>query len=234
MKRFICLFILFAFISDIANAFTNLPQNKALIRALNKQTGKTKDIEIPVNDEQMFENILIKVFACYTRPEDETPENSAFIKVNETNTSFKEEINSSWANIIKSTRGTELHKSALLLNDAVVRAASNDYIIITFDDVAYCNLAMKYENRQNIKKILSTAFNKEVNFIAIPSSTWKDVSDEFIQQYRANKTTNNRAFIKLTPVYVDGLRIEDEKDAPKEDDRFKDLIDSFEGIIEVK
>ena len=94
MKRFICLFILFAFISDIANAFTNLPQNKALIRALNKQTGKTKDIEIPVNDEQMFENILIKVFACYTRPEDETPENSAFIKVNETNTSFKEEINS--------------------------------------------------------------------------------------------------------------------------------------------
>ena len=147
---------------------------------------------------------------------------------------FKEEINSSWANIIKSTRGTELHKSALLLNDAVVRAASNDYIIITFDDVAYCNLAMKYENRQNIKKILSNAFNKEVNFIAIPSSTWKDVSDEFIQQYRANKTTNNRAFIKLTPVYVDGLRIEEEKDAPKEDDRFKDLIDSFEGIIEVK
>ncbi len=94
MKKFIYLFMICLFTSSIANAFTNLPQNKALIRALNKQTGKTKDIEIPVGDEQMFENILIKVFSCYTRPEDETPENSAFIKVNETNTSFKEELNS--------------------------------------------------------------------------------------------------------------------------------------------
>lgn len=94
MKKFAYFFIAFVFASNIANAFTNLPQNTALIRALNKQTGKTKDIEIPVNDERMFENILIKVFSCYTRPEDETPENSAFIKVNETNTSYKEELNS--------------------------------------------------------------------------------------------------------------------------------------------
>ena len=94
MKKIVYLFAIFLFASNIANAFTNLPQNKALIRALNKQTGKTKDIEIPVGEEQMFENILIKVFSCYTRPEDETPENSVFLKVNETNTSFKEELNS--------------------------------------------------------------------------------------------------------------------------------------------
>ena len=94
MKKFAFVFFIFLIASNIANAFTNLPQNKAVIRALNKQTGKTKDIEIPVNEEQMFENILIHVYACYTRPEDETPENSAFLKVNETNTSFKEELNS--------------------------------------------------------------------------------------------------------------------------------------------
>ena len=80
--------------SNVTFAFTNLPQNKAVIRALNKQTGKTKDIEIPVGQSQLFENILIQVDACYTRPEDETPENSVFVKVNETNTSFKEELNS--------------------------------------------------------------------------------------------------------------------------------------------
>ncbi len=94
MKKFAYITLALLFVSNVANAFTNLPQNKAVIRALNKQTGKTKDIEIPVNDEQMFENILIKVFACYTRPEDETPENSVFLKVNETNTSYKEELNS--------------------------------------------------------------------------------------------------------------------------------------------
>ena len=94
MKKFICLLTIFFSISKLVYAFTNIPQNKAVIRALNKQTGKTKDIEIPVNENQIFENILIKIFACYTHPEDETPENSAFIQVNETNTSFKEEINS--------------------------------------------------------------------------------------------------------------------------------------------
>ncbi len=89
--------VLFMFVFTFSlqvKAFTNIPQNTAKIRALNKQTGKTKDIEIPVGDEQIFENILIHVFACYTRPEDETPENSVFVKVNETNASFKEELNS--------------------------------------------------------------------------------------------------------------------------------------------
>lgn len=81
------------FASNNVFAFTNLPQNKAVIRALNKQTSRTKDIEIPVGDNQIFENILINIHACYTRPEDETPENSAFIKVSETTTSYKEELN---------------------------------------------------------------------------------------------------------------------------------------------
>ena len=83
--------ILFA--SNNVFAFTNLPQNKAIIRALNKQTSRTKDIEIPVGNNQIFENILINIHACYTRPEDETPENSAFVKVVETTTSYKEELN---------------------------------------------------------------------------------------------------------------------------------------------
>ena len=70
-------------------AFTNLPQNKALVRALNKQTGRTRDIEIAVGETQLFENIIIKVKACFSRPADETPENSMFVIVNETNNPYK-------------------------------------------------------------------------------------------------------------------------------------------------
>ncbi len=92
MKKFLLITLLL--LSTQSFAFTNLPQNKALIRALNKQTGRTKDIEIPVGQNQIFENILIEINACYTRPEDETPEDTAFIKVSETNSSFKEELNS--------------------------------------------------------------------------------------------------------------------------------------------
>ena len=82
-------FLLFSGNISRCFAYTNLPQNKALVRALNKQTGRTRDIEIAVGDAELFENIIIQVKACYSRPEDETPENSLFVIVNETNTPYK-------------------------------------------------------------------------------------------------------------------------------------------------
>lgn len=85
---------LLTFITSNCFAFTNIPQNKAVIRALNKQTGRTKDIEIPVGEQTIFENILIDMKACFTRPEDETPEETSFIQITEINTGFKEELSS--------------------------------------------------------------------------------------------------------------------------------------------
>ena len=86
--------LLLTFISTNCFAFTNIPQNKATIRALNKQTGRTKDIEIPVGEQTIFENILIDMKACFKRPEDETPEETSFIQITEINTGFKEELSS--------------------------------------------------------------------------------------------------------------------------------------------
>ena len=94
MKKFLLFLFIILTISNNGKTFTNIPQNKVLLRALNKQTGRTKDIEIPVHDQTIFENILIKVNACYTRPEDETPENSAFLEITEVNTNYKEELSS--------------------------------------------------------------------------------------------------------------------------------------------
>ncbi|MDR2099055.1 MAG: DUF2155 domain-containing protein [Rickettsiales bacterium] len=75
-----------------AFAFTNIPANTAVVRALNKQTGRTKDIEIPVGTEQIFENVSIAMKSCFTRPEDEVPENTAFMQIFETGANFKEEM----------------------------------------------------------------------------------------------------------------------------------------------
>jgi hypothetical protein len=75
-----------------ALAFTNIPMNTAAVRALNKQTGRTKDIEIPVGREQIFENLIIGMKSCFTRPEDEVPENTAFMQIVETGANFKEEL----------------------------------------------------------------------------------------------------------------------------------------------
>ena len=95
---------------------------------------------------------------------------------------------------------------------------------------------MKKANRDKIKQIFSNEYNKDIDFIAIPFATWKEVSDEFIKLYRANRQAQRRDFIKLSPVYVDGLRInsDDVEVKEEESDEFKDFVDSFKDIIEVK
>lgn len=94
MKKLVLIisYMLFTFSPKNVLAFTNIPQNKAVVRALNKQTGRTKDIEIAVGEKTIFENILIDMKSCFTRPEDETPENTSFVQITETNTNFKEEL----------------------------------------------------------------------------------------------------------------------------------------------
>ena len=157
--------------------------------------------------------------------------------LNGANKQFKTEVIESLAQTIRKTRGTDLHEAALLLQDATVQAASDNCLVLTYEEVSYCNLAMKKANRDKIKQIFSNEYNKDIDFIAIPFATWKEVSDEFIKLYRANRQAQRRDFIKLSPVYVDGLRINSDDVEVKEEeesDEFKDFVDSFKDIIEVK
>ena len=158
--------------------------------------------------------------------------------LNGANKQFKKDVIDSMPQTIRKTRGTDLHEAALLLQDATVQAASDNCLVLTYDEVSYCNLAMKKANRDKIIQIFSKEYNKDIDFIAIPFDTWKEVSDEFIKLYRANRAAQRRDFIKLTPVYVDGLRISsDEVNQTQEEDtpdEFSDFISSFDGIIEVK
>lgn len=64
-------------------AFTNIPKNSAIVRVLNKQTGKVQDLNIPVGKAKIFENIIIRVRACYGRPDNEIEENSLFAEIME-------------------------------------------------------------------------------------------------------------------------------------------------------
>lgn len=156
--------------------------------------------------------------------------------LNGANKQFKTEVIESLPQTIRKTRGTDLHEAALLLQDATVQAASDNCLVLTYEEVSYCNLAMKKANRDKIKQIFSNEYNKDIDFIAIPFATWKEVSDEFIKLYRANRQAQRRDFIKLSPVYVDGLRInsDDVEVKEEESDEFKDFVDSFKDIIEVK
>ncbi|MCR5741095.1 MAG: DNA polymerase III subunit gamma/tau [Gammaproteobacteria bacterium] len=157
--------------------------------------------------------------------------------LNAAHKSFKEELIQVFPGMLKNSRGTDYHRVAMILEEAKIGAASKESVIFTFDDVSYCNLIMKKDNKENISKLLSKTMGREYSFIAIPTETWKIISDEFIQKFRANVQSNNKVFIHLTPVFVEGLRInpQEETEAKREEnDKFKDLKNSFKDIIEVK
>ena len=73
--------VLFFVLALTLGAWTNIPNESAVIRALNKQTGRAEDITIAVGSSVVFEDLLIEASACFSRPDDEEPESSAFLRI---------------------------------------------------------------------------------------------------------------------------------------------------------
>ena len=148
---------------------------------------------------------------------------------------LKEEIAKNWSQVLKSTRGTDLHKAAVLLQDAKLCAASSTFLILSFEEVSFCNLIMKPENKEKVKQLFKAKFNQDLGFIAIPESAWDTLSTEFVQKFRKNLNAGSREFVHLTPIYVEGLKIMNEKkeEIKKEDEGF-DFLKDFGDILEVK
>lgn len=58
-----------------------LEANKAVLRGVDKITGRVRTIELPVGALGQFGNLTIYVEKCLTRPPEETPENTAFLMI---------------------------------------------------------------------------------------------------------------------------------------------------------
>lgn len=151
---------------------------------------------------------------------------------------FKETIISSWKEFVRKAKiNDEYNKIYMLLNDAQFKTCSSDFLILTYDNVPTCNLAMKKENKSLISKHMSEFFNTKLDFITIPESTWNDMSNEFIKKYRENMAKGIREDIELNKAYVKGLRIEAEAQKEveeKKDDKYQDLMDTFKDFMEIK
>lgn len=55
------------------------PYPIAVLRTLDKITGRANTIEVPIDQETKFGTLMITVKACYKRPPEETPEKAAFL-----------------------------------------------------------------------------------------------------------------------------------------------------------
>lgn len=68
----------------------------AVLRALDKITGRLTDLELPVGQAAQFETLTIQAAACFKNPETETPESAAYLQVNDSLTGRSERLFSGW------------------------------------------------------------------------------------------------------------------------------------------
>ena len=80
MKKVIAAFGFFIFFISVACA-TEVPTDIAVLRGLDKVTGRISTFSIPVGKVGQFGKTFIVPEACYTHPPEEFPENSAFLYV---------------------------------------------------------------------------------------------------------------------------------------------------------
>lgn len=79
MKKW-TLFFFSLFLSNALSA-TELPMDIAVLRGLDKVTGRINTFSIPVGQTGQFGKTFVVPEACYTRPPEESPENSVFLYV---------------------------------------------------------------------------------------------------------------------------------------------------------
>lgn len=73
-----------------------IAMNVAVLRALDKLTGRLTDLEIRTGDQAQFETLNIRAAACYKNPETETPESAAFLQVQDTLGETPQVVFSGW------------------------------------------------------------------------------------------------------------------------------------------
>ena len=75
-KKFII--YIFFFFTPLYSLFSN---NIAEIRAIDRSTGRTFKLNIPLNKEIIFSNLILNVEYCYKNPIDKEIENYAYLTV---------------------------------------------------------------------------------------------------------------------------------------------------------
>lgn len=67
-----------------ASATVYVKQGTATLRALDKITGRSTDIEVKVGDPIVYGSLKVELKVCYQTPPEERPESAAYLIVNST------------------------------------------------------------------------------------------------------------------------------------------------------
>ncbi len=67
--------------AGVAHAATYAQEDHATLRALDKITGRSTDIEVKVGEPVVFGSLKVELKVCYQTPPEEAPESAAFLKI---------------------------------------------------------------------------------------------------------------------------------------------------------
>ncbi len=82
MKKFVLATIaIAALVAGAAHAATFVKKDRATLRALDKITGRSTDIEVKVGEPVVFGSLKVELKVCYQTPPEEAPESAAFLKI---------------------------------------------------------------------------------------------------------------------------------------------------------
>lgn len=81
MKHVIGAAIVAISFAGLSQAATFEQKNTATLRALDKITGRSTDIEVKVGEPVVFGSLQVEVKTCYQTPPEEAPESAAFLRI---------------------------------------------------------------------------------------------------------------------------------------------------------
>ncbi|PKK95632.1 MAG: hypothetical protein CVV60_00240 [Tenericutes bacterium HGW-Tenericutes-5] len=122
---------------------------------------------------------------------------------------------------------------ASLIETGMVTASSIDKIIITFASTTICNTLMMPTNKEVVMKIINKKFNRIINYMALPTSVFTDISREFLDRYRKGEV-----YVKLSKIICEGLkdvsRVEKKEVNDSKPKIVQDAISLFGDKVKIK
>ena len=84
MRFAVLTFALMVALAAEAQTATYVQQDRAMLRALDKITGRSTDLEVFVGEPVVFGSLDVELKVCYQTPPEEAPESAAFLKIRST------------------------------------------------------------------------------------------------------------------------------------------------------
>ncbi|HEC2151586.1 TPA: DNA polymerase III subunit gamma/tau [Staphylococcus delphini] len=101
-------------------------------------------------------------------------------------------IKERWADVIQYAKDRNQKSLVSLLQNSEPVAASEDKVLIKFDEEIHCEILKKdEEKKQSIENVVKDMINKSVEVVGVPADRWMQVRSDYISNRKRGNTQNN-------------------------------------------